>query len=147
MITLAEAEHIATGWANRQSMSRGYTCTPHVDELTLGYAVWMQLAPEARPEPGADVITIIDRETGRLSHWPPAPNDELDQHYNERRQVAIGSHQTSDPVAELRREAHRRVSPSVAAHITLGGRLFRARGAKGDQELRHHPIVEQLLAL
>ncbi|GAA0541969.1 hypothetical protein GCM10010172_24250 [Paractinoplanes ferrugineus] len=145
MITLAEAERIATGWAEKESMWRGYPCTPHVDELALGYAVWMRLPPDVRTEPGQDVTTVIDRATGRLSHWPPAPLDELDQRYSERRDAAVGSHQTADPVAELWREAFRRVSPAVAAHLTLGGRLFRARGAKGDQELRHHPIVARLL--
>jgi hypothetical protein len=145
MITLTEAERIATGWAHRQSIRRGYSCTPFVEELSLGYAVSMLLPPDVRTEPGADVTTVIDRETGRLSHWPPAPADELDRRYTERRDVAVGSHRTSDPIAELRREAYRRVTPSVAAHLTLGGRLFQARGAKGDQELRHHPIVAALL--
>ncbi|MEV0897178.1 SUKH-3 domain-containing protein [Actinoplanes sp. NPDC049802] len=147
MITLAEARQIATGWAHRQTVRRGYPCTPQVDELTLGYAVWMRLPPEARTGPGEDVITVIDRETGRLSHWPPAPPGRLDERYTARRDAAVGSHQTSDPVAELRREAYRRVSPSVAAHFTTAdGRLFRARGAKGDQELRHHPLVAGKLA-
>ncbi|WP_430789238.1 SUKH-3 domain-containing protein [Actinoplanes sp. G11-F43] len=145
MITLAEARDIAGGWAHRQSFRRGYECTPHVDELTLGFAVWMRLPPQVRTQPGEDLTTIIDRETGRLTQWPPAPFDELDRLYTERRPAVIGPHRTSDPIAELRREAHRRVSPSVAAHVTLGGRLFRARGAKGDQELVHHPLVAQLL--
>ncbi|BEL07967.1 hypothetical protein Q0Z83_061580 [Actinoplanes sichuanensis] len=147
MITRAEAEHIADGWAHRQSIRRGYPCTPFVEELALGWAVSMVLPPDARPEPGADVTTVIDRATGRLSHWPPSLGADLDQHYTERREAAVGAHQTADPIAELRRESHRRVSPSVAAHLTLGGRLFRARGAKGDQELRHHPIVAARLAV
>ncbi|GAA2640671.1 SUKH-3 domain-containing protein [Paractinoplanes durhamensis] len=146
MITLDEAEFIAEGWAHKQSIRRGYICTPHVDELALGYAVTMLLPTEVRTEPGEDITTVIDRDTGRLSHWPPASTAELDERYRERRDAAIGRHQTSDPVAELMREAFRRVSPSVAAHITLGDRLFRARGAKGDQELQHHPLVAQALA-
>lgn len=146
MITRSEAEHIATGWAHRQSIRRGYPCTPYVEELALGFAVSMVLPPGVRTAPGEDVTTVIDRETGRVSHWPPAPAAELDRRYTERRDAAVGTHQTADPVAELRREAHRRVSPSVAAHLTLGGRLFRARGAKGDQELRHHPLVARLIA-
>jgi hypothetical protein len=145
MITRTEAEHIAAGWARRQSVRRGYPCRPFVEELALGFAVSMVPPPDVRTEPGADVTTVIDRETGRLSHWPPAPAADLDRRYTERRHAAVGTHQTSDPMAELRREAHRRVSPSVAAHVTLGGRLFRARGAKGDQELRHHPLVTRLL--
>ncbi|MEU4625949.1 SUKH-3 domain-containing protein [Actinoplanes sp. NPDC023801] len=146
MITLTEAEHIATGWAHRQSIRRGYPCVPSVEELTLGYAVSMLLPPDVRTEPGADVTTVIDRATGRLSHWPPAPASELDRRYTERREAAVGSHRTSDPIAELRREAYRRVTPSVAAHLTLGGRLFQAHGAKGDQDLRHHGIVADRLA-
>ncbi|WP_433795224.1 SUKH-3 domain-containing protein [Actinoplanes sp. CA-252034] len=146
MITRTEAEHIAVGWARRQSLRRGYPCAPFVEELSLGWAVSMVLPPEVRSEPGADVTTVIDRETGRLSHWPPSAGSDLDRIYTECRDAAVGAHQTADPLAELRREAYRRVSPSVAAHLTLGGRLFRARGAKGDQELRHHPIVAALLA-
>ncbi|SDT30366.1 SUKH-3 domain-containing protein [Actinoplanes derwentensis] len=145
MITLAEVQDIAGGWARRQSFRRGYQCMPEVDELTHGFAVWMRLPPEIRTQPGADLTTVVDRETGRLSYWPPAPSEELDRIYTERRDTVNGPHRTADPIAELRREAHRRVSPSVAAHITLGGRLFRARGAKGDQELRHHPLVAGLL--
>ncbi|GAA1648714.1 SUKH-3 domain-containing protein [Actinoplanes couchii] len=145
MITLAEAQDIARGWAHRQSFQRGYECVPHVDELTDGFAVWMRLPPRTHTQPGGDLTTVIDRETGRLSHWPPAPAEELDRTYGERRAAVVGPHRTADPIAELRREAHRRVSPSTAAHITLGGRLFRARGAKGDQELRHHPLIAGLL--
>jgi hypothetical protein len=145
MISLAEAQYIAARWAHRQSLRRGYACIPHVDELSLGYAVWMRLPPEVRTEPGEDVTTIIDRETGRLSHWPPAPTVELDERYRARRDAVVAPHQTSDPEAELRREADRLVSPSVAAHITLGDRLFRARGAKGDVRPRHHPLVAQWL--
>src|SRR4051794_26474052 len=117
MISLAEAQYIAARWAHRQSLRRGYECTPHVDELSLGYAVWMRLPPEVRTEPGEDVTTIIDRETGRLSHWPPAPPTELDERYRARRDAVLAPYQTSDPEAELRREADRLVSPSVAAHI------------------------------
>ncbi|MEU8657139.1 SUKH-3 domain-containing protein [Actinoplanes philippinensis] len=146
MITRTEAERIAVGWAHRQSIQRGYPCVPFVEELTLGWAVSMVLPPEARPEPGADLTAVIDRETGRVSHWPPVDTGQLDRIYTERRDAAVGAHRTADPLAELWREAFRRVTPSVAAHLTLGGRLFRARGAKGDQELRHHPIVAALLA-
>lgn len=146
MITLAEVQDIAEGWARRQSFRRGYPCVPEVDELTHGFAVGMRLPPEVRSEPGADLVTVVDRETGRSSHWPPMSLPALDRVYSERRGTVNGPHRTADPVVELRREAHRRVSPSVAAHITLGGRLFRTRGAKGDQEITHHPLVAGLLA-
>ena len=42
---------------------------------------------------------------------------------------------------ELRRNARRRPAPTTAAHLTVDGRLFIARGAKGDQEIQHHPLV------
>jgi hypothetical protein len=38
-----------------------------------------------------------------------------------------------------------RPSPATAAHITVDGRLFVARGAKGDQEIDHHPLVASFL--
>ena len=37
-------------------------------------------------------------------------------------------------------------APTTAAHLTADGRLFRARGAKGDQEIDHHPLVRQELS-
>jgi hypothetical protein len=38
------------------------------------------------------------------------------------------------------------VAPSVAAHATVEGRVYVARGAKGDQKLNHHRLVLERLA-
>jgi hypothetical protein len=141
MITRADADDIAAGWARRESVRRGYECTPMVAEFDLGYVVWTRQPASVLPMPGDGATTVIDRETGRLSHWPNVPSTVVEEMYRERRAAIVDPPKTADPEVELRRNARRRVSPAVAAHVTLDGRLFIARGAKGDQELRHHALV------
>ncbi|MFI5935193.1 SUKH-3 domain-containing protein [Actinoplanes sp. NPDC051494] len=146
MITRATADDIAVGWAHRETLRRGYECRPVVEEFDLGFAVWMRLPETTLTVPGEDATTVIDRETGRLSHWPNVPAEALEELYRQRRAAVVDPPRTSDAEVELKRNAHRRASPSVAAHITLGGKLYIARGAKGDQDLNHHPLVAAWLA-
>jgi hypothetical protein len=138
VITRAEAGEIAAGWARRESLERGGECTPSVAEFDLGFVVWTE-----RPEPGPR--TVIDRETGLLSLWPSVSPDEVATIYREHRPGLVAPHRTLDPEVELRRNARRRPSPSVAAHITVDGRLFIGRGAKGDQKIDHHRLVTAFL--
>jgi hypothetical protein len=65
--------------------------------------------------------------------------------YRTHRAQIVEPPRTVDPEVEVRRNARRRPSPAVAAHITIDGRLFIGRGAKGDQDLRHHPLVQAYL--
>lgn len=141
MITRADADVIAARWAHRESLRRGFECRPVVEEFDLGFAVWTQQPASVLAVPGEGATTVIDRETGRLSHWPQVPTAVVEEMYRERRPALVDPPLTADPEVEVRRDARRRVSPSIAAHLTLDGRLFIARGAKGDQRLHHHPLV------
>lgn len=145
MITRADVDDIAAGWARRESLRRGYECRPVVQEFELGFAVWTRQPASVLAVPGETATTVIDRETGRLSHWPQVPSTVVERMYREQRPAVVDPPRTADPAVELKRNARRRVSPAVAAHVTLDGRLFIARSAKGDQELRHHPLVRQWL--
>ncbi|MFI5935194.1 SUKH-3 domain-containing protein [Actinoplanes sp. NPDC051494] len=146
MITRADAEDIAAGWAHGESVRRGVEHVPVVDEFDLGFVVAsnpVERQPGAAPDGGT---TVIDRETGRLSYWPRVPNAEVHRMYREHRDTIVGPPKTADAEVELRRNAHRRSTPNTAAHITLNGRLIIARGAKGDQEFSYHPLIADRLA-
>jgi hypothetical protein len=145
MITRADAEGIATDWARTESDRRGYECTPMLSEFDLGFVVWTKQPVEVLPIPGDGVKSVIDRETGRVSTWPGVPAETVADLYRTHRAQIVDPPRTVDPEVELRRNARRRPSPAVAAHITIDGRLFIARGAKGDQVIRHHPLVQRYL--
>ncbi|MEV4640255.1 SUKH-3 domain-containing protein [Actinoplanes sp. NPDC049548] len=146
MITLAEAEEIAAGWARSESERRGYECTPMVSEFDLGFVVWTKQPPTVLPIPGDGVRTVIDRETGALSTFPGVPVAVVAELYRRQQPEVAARRRTVDPEVELRRNARRRPSPTTAAHLTVDGRLFIARGAKGDQRIDHHPLVARQLA-
>nr|WP_221380568.1 SUKH-3 domain-containing protein [Actinoplanes polyasparticus] len=138
MITRAEAEAIAARWARNESEQRGYGCEPMLSEFDLGYVIWTRQPTSVRPVPGDGARTVIDRETGVLSTWPGVPPEEIAAIYRDRRPSPPG---TVDPAVALHRLTRRRPTPTTAAHLTVGERLFRAQGAKGDQRISHHPLV------
>jgi hypothetical protein len=145
VITREDAGEIAAGWARRESLERGYECTPSVAEFDLGFVVWTVRPRTVLPVPGDSPRTVIDRDTGLLSLWPSIPPDAVAEAYREHRPDLVAQRRTLDPEVELRRNARRRPSPATAAHITVDGRLFIGRGAKGDQRIEHHPLVTAFL--
>jgi hypothetical protein len=145
MIDRNEAEQIATEWARRESVRRGYECAPMLSEFDLGYVVWTKEPSTVLPMPGDGTTTVIDKETGHLSTWPGLPPMVVQETYRRRRAAIVSPVRTTDPAVELRRNVRRRPTPAVAAHITLRDRQYVARGAKGDQELRHHRLVRDYL--
>lgn len=113
-----------------------------VAEFDLGYVIWTRQQPATLPVPGDGARTVIDRETGVLSTWPSVPTEEIAAVYRERRPMPPG---TVDPAVALLRLTRRSPAPATVAHLTAGDRLFRAQGAKGDQEINHHPLVRAWL--
>jgi len=145
MIERDEAEQIATEWARRESVRRGYECTPMVSEFDLGYVVWTKEPSTVLPMPGDGTTTVIDKETGHLSTWPGLPPMVVQERYRQRRAAIVSPVRTTDPAVELRRNARRRPTPAVAAQLTLRYQQYTGRGAKGDQELGHHGLVRDYL--
>jgi hypothetical protein len=147
MITRAEADAAGAALARAESLAKGREYRAVVDEFDLGFTV--KTASVRRlfspSEVGAGVL-VIDRATGRTSTWPNWPADTLHEIYREKRGDIVDSPRASDAEVQLRREIHRSVAPSVAAHATVEGRVYVARGAKGDQKLNHHPLVLERLA-
>jgi len=146
MITRQDAEEIAAGWARGESERRGYECAPMISEFDLGFVVWTKQPPTVLPIPGDGARTVIDRATGALSTYPGVPPSVVAELYRAHQPAVAAQRRTVDPEVELRRNARRRPTPTTAAHLTVDGRLFTARGAKGDQEINHHPLVAAYLA-
>jgi SUKH-3 immunity protein of toxin-antitoxin system/YwqJ-like deaminase len=142
MITLAQAEEIAAGWARLETERRGYECTSVVSEFDLGYVVWTRRPGTEPAEPGDGGRTVIDRDLGLVTTWPAVPVETVAQLYRERHPDLSAQRRTVDPSVELLRGVRRRYSPTTAAHLTVAGRVFRARGAKGDQRIDHHPLID-----
>jgi hypothetical protein len=143
VITRAEAERIAARWARSESDQRGYDCEPVLDEFELGFVISTRQPPAILPVPGDGARTVIDRETGAISTWPGIPLGDLAAHYRDHRPAPT---RTAEAAAVIRRAARRSPSPTSVAHLTVDGRLFRAQGAKGDQQLTHHPLVAGYLS-
>jgi hypothetical protein len=146
MITREDAEEIAASWARGESEVRGYECQPMISEFDLGFVVWTKQPPAVLPIPGDGARTVIDRETGALSTYPGVPAEVIAEMYRTHQPSVAARRRTVDPQVELRRNAKRRASPTTAAHLTVDGHLFIARGAKGDQEINHHPLVAAYLS-
>ncbi|GII24109.1 SUKH-3 domain-containing protein [Planosporangium mesophilum] len=123
--------------------------TPMLYEFDEGFVLWLKELPETMPDPGTGARTVIDRRTGAFAGYPVLPIVQVAEMHRQhvRRKPAVPS--TVDRMAELRRQASGRLpAPTVAAHLTLvrDRALRRAFGAKGDQELNHHPLVREWLA-
>ncbi|MFG1673187.1 SUKH-3 domain-containing protein [Micromonospora sp. NPDC049282] len=145
VIERQQAEQIASVWARRDSDRLGFPCTPVVEEFDLGYVIVSTVSTGARALPGDLPTTVIDKETGEVSTWPRIPADAVEQMYRQRRPTQPRAARTVDPAGQLLRELTRLPTPGAAAHLTLDGQLHVAQGAKGDVELRHHPLVRSYL--
>ncbi|MFG3710040.1 SUKH-3 domain-containing protein [Micromonospora sp. NPDC047730] len=145
MIDRQQAEQLAAVWARRESQRLGHECRPTVDEFDLGYVITSTVSIDARTVPGELPTTVVDKQTGEVTTWPRVPVEIVEQMYRTSRAEGPGAPRTVDPASQLLREIRRLPTPGAAAHLTVEGRLFRAQGAKGDVELRHHPLVRAYL--
>ncbi len=147
MISRDRAEQLATEWARRETQRLGYRCTPIVDEFDVGYLIRPQPQPSAEPSAAAGhpATVIIDKETGDLSRWPGLPPTVVRDMYRADRAGHAGKPRTVDPAVESRRTSSRVLTPGVTAQLTVQHDQHVARGAKGDLELRHHPLVQAFL--
>ncbi|WP_435823556.1 SUKH-3 domain-containing protein [Micromonospora chalcea] len=145
VIERQQAEQIASVWARRDSDRLGFPCTPVVEEFDLGYVVLSTVSADARALPGDLPTTVIDKETGEVSTWPRIPAPAVEALYRQQRPDEPRAPRAVDPAAQLLRELTRLPTPGAAAHLTLDGRRHVAQGAKGDVEVRHHPLVQSYL--
>ncbi|RKR90328.1 YwqJ-like deaminase [Micromonospora pisi] len=146
MISRQEAEGIADTWARRETLRRGYQCTPMLDEFDIGYVIWTSPPTQDSTVAGAGPTTIIDKETGEVSSWPGLPPDVVREMYRTDRLGRSRRPRTVETAVELRRATRRQPTPGATAHLTVQHDLHIGHAAKGDLELRHHPLVRDHLA-
>ncbi|MEO3744456.1 SUKH-3 domain-containing protein [Plantactinospora sp. B5E13] len=146
MISHEEVTRIAAEWSRQDGVRLGCECDPVVDEFDLGYVVWSRIPVDVPVAPGDGTLTVIDRETGEMTNWPRLPSPVVQDLYRQDRATRPPRIRTVDPAVELRRTSRRPATPGTAAHLSLGTDRYVARGAKGDLELRHHPLVAAYLA-
>jgi hypothetical protein len=147
MITQDDAERTVARWATNRSRGLGYELTPMVHEFDLGFVIWTRQPEGVMVEPGSGSCTVMDRETGEMTHYPALATHQVVEMCAAHRAGQPRSVSTLDRIAELRRQNERGVTPTVAAHLTLAsdGRLRRAFGAKADGEINHHRLVREWL--
>ncbi|MBQ0903041.1 SUKH-3 domain-containing protein [Micromonospora sp. U21] len=145
MIDRQQAEQLAAAWAHRDSLRLGYECTPTVDEFDLGYVILSTVATQERALPGDLPTTVVDKATGEVTTWPRVPTQVVAEMYRRSRPDRPAAPRTVEPESRLLREIHRLPTPDTVAHLTVGGRIWTAQGAKGDGRLRHHPLVRAYL--
>lgn len=116
-----------------------------IEEFDLGYLIMSAVPSGARALPGDLPTTVVDKETGEVSTWPRLPFEAVAQMFRQRRPQEPRPPRTVDPASQLLREITRLPTPGAVAHLTLNGHVQVAQGAKGDVELRHHPLVRSYL--
>ncbi|GAA0796415.1 SUKH-3 domain-containing protein [Spirilliplanes yamanashiensis] len=127
-ISRAEADALAVAWGAR------------VVEFDLGFLIRPVSTGDGQL-PGDGTPTVIDRETGELSHWPAVPDEVVLRDVRAHRAARAGVVRTADPAVRLRRALTRSGLAAAVCTISTPAGLVTAHGAKGDQELRHHPLV------
>ncbi|TCB99937.1 hypothetical protein E0H26_05220 [Micromonospora zingiberis] len=145
MIDREQAEQIAAVWARRDSQRLGHECRPVVTEFDLGFVITSTTSAQVRPLPGDLPTTVVDKATGEVTTWPRVPPEVVEQLFRRSRPTGPPVPRTVDPASQLLREIRRLPTPTMAAHLTVEGRIFTAHGAKGDVELDHHPLVRAYL--
>jgi hypothetical protein len=147
LITRGDAALLAQSWADDAARSDGGEWTAMLEEFELGYVVWVKPPDGAQLGIGAAARRVIDQATGEITTWGSVPAETVAEQYRRHRQTYPAAAPTVDPVATIRRQASRPVAPTIAMHLMLGHdqRLRIAYGAKGDQELNHHPVVREWL--
>ena len=147
MITRLDAALLAQSWADDNARSAGGEWIAMLEEFELGYVVWVKPPDGEQLGVGSAPRHVIDRATGEITTWGSVPAEIVADQYRHHRQAHPAAAPTVDPVATIRRQATRSMAPAIAMHLMLGHdrRLRIAYGAKGDQELNHHPLVREWL--
>ncbi len=147
MITRGDAARLVQSWADEAARSDGGEWTALLEEFEHGYLAWIKPPEGAGTGLGESPRRVIDRETGEITTWGSVPDELVADRYRQHRRRFPAGAPTVDPVATIRTLAARSVAPTTAAHLMLehDRRLRIAYGAKGDQELNHHPVVREWL--
>ena len=119
-----------------------------VEEFEHGWAIWTYPSEDVAPPIGTGNKTVLDRETGHISHWPAWTIETLAQTYAAHR-PNIRQVNQNQPRSNISLAA----SPAALQHLrnfaTLtapDGRIWCQFNALADPLQGHHPLVAQWFA-
>lgn len=141
MPTIDDALRLAARYADSQSRSTGQAWRGMVEQFEHGWAIWTAPPPGRPPAIGSGNKTVLDRETGLISHWPSWPVHTLAEIYAAQRHTV-----RRPPIAHSPTPGKSGVS---LGHVTIqaaDGRTWHQRSDNGDPVPEHHPLVAQWLA-
>ena len=117
----------------------------YMREFEFGWAIWTALPVGEVPPIGTGNMTVLDRETGRISHWPPWSIETLAQAYASHRGASRqGGQRCPDATFRSRNGPPRSAAWIAWAALTApDGRRWSQDNALADDLPRHHPLVAQ----
>lgn len=137
MITPEEAVGLANLWAGRLLPPAG----ARVSEFDQGWVV-VPVSAEGEPRPVGEGYGVVDRRTGEVSVWASSlPSEDHVAAEYRRSGARTRGPRAWDPLRRARRDLRRTPYPATVSELTVAGRVWSARSAKGDGALAHHVIV------
>jgi hypothetical protein len=136
MPTIDDARRLAERLASEASLRTGRPWRGFVEEFEHGWAVWTVPPAGERPPIGLGK-TVLDKETGGVTHWPSWPTSVLASEYAAAAPKPSAAPQPPGVLPLLIRERWIE-SPD--------GRVWRAESWMADAPPSHHPLVAQWLS-
>lgn len=135
MPTIDDARRLAERLASEASLRTGRPWRGFVEEFDLGWAVWT-VPPDGDSPPIGLGKTVLDKETGGVTHWPSWPTSVLATEYAAAAPKPSPTPQAPGVLPLLTRERFIE-SPD--------GRVWRAESWPAEAPPPHHPLVAQWL--
>ncbi len=141
MPTIDDALRLAARYADSQTRSTGQAWRGMVEEFEHGWAVWVAPPPDVQPVIGAGNKTVLDRNTGLISHWPSWPVHTLAEVYSTERHKIRRQQIVHEPPPGATFAVW-----NLVTILAPDGRNWRQRSDNGDRPSAHHPLVRQWLS-
>lgn len=136
MPTIDDARRLAERLASEASLRTGRPWRGFVEEFEQGFAIWT-VPPVGESPPIGLGKTVLDKETGGVTHWPSWPTSVLAAEYAA---ASPKPKATPSPPGVLPLLARERWIESP------DGRVWRAESWPAEAAPTHHPLVAQWLS-
>jgi hypothetical protein len=136
MPTIDDARRLAERLASEASLRTGRPWRGFVEEFEQGFAVWAVPPVGERPAIGLGK-TVLDKQTGGVTHWPSWPTSVLASEYAAAAPSPKPAPSPPGVLPLLSRESWIE-SPD--------GRVWRAESWPAEADPTHHPLVAQWLS-
>ncbi|HEX6686364.1 MAG TPA: SUKH-3 domain-containing protein [Candidatus Limnocylindrales bacterium] len=148
MPTVDDAIRVAQQYAATDQQRTGKAWRGFVQEFEHGWAIWTAPPEGELPPIGSGNKTVLDRESGRISHWPSYPVEALAHEY-----AAARDRLHTQPDNQVRRNIQLPPAPPGLATLEQlaglqapDGRRWLQHNALSDLVQQHHPLVVDWLA-